>query len=210
MAKANRKPSDNVSQESLPPTNERTDKKPTKFFFTLRFLKTDEWIALLALLVSIYTIYSSDKQFRTTSQFNAQQQDQAILHDKLSVKPLLQFNAEYTKASPWVGLSVINKGIGPAIVIKMDKKYKQSFFKNWGDLTPFLNQRGAKFWKSQTPFWNELKDGQAISPNEEVRLWFMSDNNVSDYVVADSVINDLRIELKYTNIYNDTFKTMLP
>lgn len=171
--------------------------------------KAEVFVAILALFVSIISIFFSCNQFNATSAFNAAQQEQSIKHDKLTVRPLLEFNLEYTTASSWIGVSVINKGIGPALIIDLQKTYHQSRFANWGDFNDFLETKHTIFWKEKNPYWVELKHNQALLPNDEIKLWFTEKENV-DLNKADSIINGLHFLLRYTNMYNDTFQTSFP
>lgn len=169
-------------------------------------IKPDTWIAFFALLTSIVTIIFSTCESKRSASFSEHQQQRSELHDRLSVRPLLEFRVEYLKSSEWAGVSVKNQGIGPALVIKMDKFYDGNYVKNWGDLTDHLSGLKQAFWKTKDPFRIELKKGKGISSNEEIRLWFVMKDN-ADLSNAEKVLNKLQLEIQYSDIYNDTIFT---
>jgi hypothetical protein len=68
------------------------------------------------------------------------------------------------------------------------------------------------FWFRERPTWSEISSGDAISQNDEIRLWFAETNNIPDTNLKRvySALSPLVLKLKYTDMYNDTSNTSFP
>jgi len=159
-------------------------------------LSSSDWIALMAFLTSVISLYLS-------SHYSRQQLAQTIHHDKLSVKPILEFHTITDIKGEYCGLEIINKGTGPALIDTCIKCFEGHTINSWSELVDKLISEKNSF--VEYPHWSELGD-MTISPGGNVKLlWCSPKDTLFDLFKLELCLSHLRIYLSYENIYTDKF-----
>ncbi|MBS1511459.1 MAG: hypothetical protein JST86_11500 [Bacteroidetes bacterium] len=160
-------------------------------------LKTPIFISAFALVMSISSFLFGVFQYRNTSRTTQE-------HNKLSVRPILNIERNISDSYTKVGLTLKNKGIGPALIVSQELYYDGKQINNWSDLTPLLEREGLVFWQNFTPQWFNV-DFFTLSANEELDLYNIDIKNLKDLSKAISAFDKISILYTYTDMYKDTF-----
>jgi hypothetical protein len=147
-----------------------------------------ETISLAAFLVSLSAIIFNVYQFKAISERNNN-------HDKLTVRPILDY--EFQEHDSLMYLTLTNKGFGPAIIQSYRVQYDDREFKYiWGALMRYdsVKARARRFYAFT------FDSGYVFAPNESKDLARVPRKDFG------SLRNhSLKIKIKYTDIYKDTF-----
>lgn len=161
---------------------------------TIRYLDNgvnfEDWATILTAITALAAVIISIITYRSQ-----------VMHNKNSVKPIIDISTgDYVNH---LFVKVKNKGVGPATIQSIycqcvcdGHNREETALINYFDDYPFV-------W---TTFANDIKD-RTISPGGEMILL---EAESEDEKVLDAIRNrlrDIKIEINYTNIYNDQMPT---
>lgn len=165
-----------------------------------RKFNADRTLALSAIFISLMSLI-----------LLVLQTSESRKHNRLSVQPRLSFigHSYLSKKDATYGLSLINKGLGPAIIEKayityLGKEYDVNFTELIENLTPSL---GPLIDNKETTSINE---GTTIIPTEDVRLYelkVLAENSETFTHQIDSLqLLEIDVTVVYTSIYGERWK----
>ena len=140
-------------------------------------------IALTAVAVSVWQGRISQRQLNI-----------AIEHNKLTVKPYLEFTKHIDGSNNLMEINLSNQGYGPAIIQKFELEYKGQVFDAWN---PALDAAGLNDGIRQLYNYNE---GSVVAPGAErtiLRLFTPNDQK------------DLHLNIVYESIYHQLDSTVI-
>jgi hypothetical protein len=122
-------------------------------------------------------------------------------HDKLSVMPRLSYAA--ATGTKWYGLSVSNKGVGPAVIkqfaviVDGAVQERDDHFGGWlhGVAKLGINAEWVTFYSPDI--------GDALSPNETLELIHEDGQQDHQYLLR-SALRRLRVVIVYSPVYGET------
>jgi len=132
-------------------------------------------------------------------------------HDRLSVLPRLTFKNAFATGEPHTGITLANKGVGPAIVQKFaifvdGKPVESDDFAGWLNA---LSQLGInETWADFHYFGN----GDALSAGETVFILVIAPNEQTpaNRRRLENATRRLRIVIVYTSVYGQQFTEEYP
>lgn len=146
-------------------------------------------IAVLAVLVSFSTL------FVYIYQSNLMKQQQ-----KMSVWPYLTHGLSW--GGDYLTINLLNKGIGPALVKSVsirDGDNELEGMQNIMDLVPDTLQTGFNY--------SSIYPGLVLMAGEELRVFHVTDTDVSRYLLNLITDNRLTLEICYESVYGDSWIT---
>lgn len=144
------------------------------------------FVATIALISSVYQIFTTRR------------------HNKLSVKPFLNFNREVHHESKHYKIELVNNGIGPAIITSY------SIYFNSQPVTVDILSDEMKFGKilelpGKTQFTVDLPPKNYIlSCNDKILLFEVKTDPLFE-ISHNDIFSKIKIELKYESIYKQKY-----
>ena len=150
-------------------------------------------IALLALFVSI------------------QQGCESRKHNRLSVRPAINFVIDISKDTSHPEVLLMNKGLGPGIMKEVQIKVDD----NWlavHSMKDWLNALQRLGLNVERVKWTAIGIGTVIAPNDQVPLLTMVDGpkGESNNEKFRSFLENVKIRIRYESMYADTFVEEIP
>ena len=171
----------------------------------IKSIKAETWIAIFSLILSIYAVKSSEKQFLTNTEMNIKQLELTKRHNMLSVKPILNINYYIDQNLSKIGFELCNKGLGPATVINQQVFLADYKFENFEDLSTALSRSNEGFWIDRMPSCVNLTS-LTINPGESFYIYWIDKNNVLDYQKAEKIlIKNVKINIDYKDVYGNIY-----
>ncbi|MBA4420220.1 MAG: hypothetical protein C0391_03650 [Anaerolinea sp.] len=129
---------------------------------------------------------------------------------RLSVTPKISFDVNWTSVSETPGISIRNRGIGPAIIKYIEIVYDNLIYKNtqnFQDLISTINIKcedaGIKEFIFCTPDFNETLSAGEILPF--IYLNINDSKDINRIIAFHSVLNGTKIKIEYESIYGEIF-----
>ncbi len=152
-------------------------------------IKWEMLMAIMAVLISVLTLVVYIYQ----SNLMKQQQ-------KMSVWPYLSFGPSW--GEDYLKLSLINKGIGPAIVKDFQFVMNGSELKGVQEIMTSLPD------SLQTAFtYSSVWKGQVIMAGETISLLTINDPKSIQHLLELMKTRDFRLQICYSSVYGDTWVT---
>lgn len=147
--------------------------------------KTEKLTQFSVLLIAVCAVVVSVWQVRISQQ-----------HNKLSVRPYLDFFSGWSGENSW-RLSLLNEGVGPAIVKSTELIYKGKTYSHWDAV---LDAAG-------------IREKRINSTNIGTNSPFATDKEVTFVELERDPMNatayGISIIIKYTSIYEEPFELKL-
>ena len=128
-------------------------------------------------------------------------------HQRLSLRPLLRFKGDYRR-DEYKGLSLVNKGTGPAIIVSFELWVRDVSIPeppSGGKVREALRRMGLDLKRVNT--WT-ITEGTVIQPRETIELARTREKkglNKQTWELRKSLMI-LRIHVKYKSMYGELFK----
>lgn len=127
---------------------------------------------------------------------------------RLSVTPHVNCTFSFTTSNEYSGISIENKGIGPAILLGIDIKYSgrnYNFLERPGELINDIKK--DLFIKSKVKNFHccVLDANDYLSVDEKIPLIYIEKPADSDIETLHKIFSDLQIQIKYSSIYGQTY-----
>ena len=193
----------------------------------VRRLKASDKISLLALLVSISTVYLGERQFKVNSSALERQQRLSDLafreqrkHDsvvdgyttfnqRMSVRPYLQTEWDYLdNGTRTVGIFLHNVGIGPAIITSISMRYKGVYMNSWEEFFDSLAaQKDSIVFKNESRVADyQFSDSICLFQDKRIDLLVTHRSNVASFAFLQKMIDsDITVDYNYHSLYGENF-----
>lgn len=155
-------------------------------------LKAEAWIALFSFILSIVSIYLTTQQFRKNIELNRE-------YNVLSVRPVLNLDYHLSYNDSVIGISLINKGLGPAKIKNLEIYFDGEKLDSFYDLDS-KNQS----WLSKAPDITNFNEASII-PNERVYVYSVSRSKITDQQMeyAINCIKRTSLVYDYVDMYDN-------
>lgn len=154
-------------------------------------------VSLTALFLSIWQGYETRKNYR------------------LSVTPHISIAGNWTFDDSFKGITIENKGIGPAIITKIELSFDNKVFYN-----SFSPKEFSRFLQDlhlivmDTDFsgmcYHNFIHGEMLSPGEKIPYFWLGPDDKEDMnkiKTLESVFSNINITIQYQSIYGKKFTT---
>lgn len=152
-------------------------------------LKTESSLAILALLISVSTLIVY------VYQSNIMKEQQRI-----SVWPYIEWMPSWNADNFFI--EVNNKGIGPAIVRKVEISLNGKYFKNFNEVVSSIPGLKNKEFSYSTI------NNRVIAANESIRALSINDPESISLLTEFLKNNDFKFEIYYSSVYGDGWKSL--
>jgi hypothetical protein len=133
-------------------------------------------------------------------------------HNRLSARPHLEIPMEFRTSEEFVGAFVVNYGIGPARVIRLQVTVDgERIPGDWSEQWPIaMKQLGLSDGLRRQIFWSALPEGSVIAVGEAIELAAIpSDELTADLLAAfRDALARVGFSLDYESFYGEPFTTM--
>jgi len=148
-------------------------------------------VSFLVLGVSIWQGYETRKNYR------------------LSVVPNLGVNFIFSSDIEFCGISLINDGLGPAIIEEIQIKLKDKSFDYFTQPWTFVKliETGIKLEKKTSIHFIELTLGSYLPARESHPMIYLKDFSREETNAFLKVLLGVSITIRYKSIYGKSFKT---
>lgn len=156
-------------------------------------------IAITAILISIIGLVFSVLYNRKTIRIS-------IMHNELSVKPLLHFSNRIDNNEGMIKYELSNQGLGPAIIKYLRYKYEDDYYDNINDFFTALDKRLITNQKVKFHLdYNELSENAVLSPNNSIKLFsIIAEPKIYTDSLSD-LLDKIDIEIFYNDMYDNKF-----
>src|SRR4029077_20739203 len=140
-------------------------------------------------IVSIYTIF------------------QTISHDKLSVRPELNFLGHFDDHEKILGSELVNNGIGPARIIGQKIYFFGHKVSSMTELADSIIIRKMQFWQNKDSrdfsYWDMV--GITMPPNKSYFVFSVEKERMESLQSVIDCFDKIFIEYEYEDMYNTHF-----
>lgn len=163
-------------------------------------------IAIIAVIVSVYSMYISREELVLSSKVAEEQ----ILQNRLSVKPLLSFASFRESYNSINGIRLQNDGLGPALIDSMKLFYKCELIKDRQKLSKKLITDNFLFAPPGTPIGTNkpFKGGAYLKEGDNIWIIYIPYETLTDHKKYWDYLSNFSITLYYQSIlgYRDSIK----
>ena len=145
----------------------------------------------IALIVAMFSLAISGFSLYQTSH-----------HDKISLKPLLNFVEEPDDSDPQVGLLLENEGLGPAIIKSVDIFIDRKPVKDWEQAVNY-----CKIKNSDAVAWTTIEKNEAIKEGKTIALFYRRTKNKNGLnSFLDCLDEHLEVLISYCSFDDECWK----
>ncbi|NIJ22320.1 hypothetical protein FHS95_004035 [Sphingomonas naasensis] len=128
------------------------------------------------------------------------QLNQADIHNRISVTPVVGFDRRASSGDEEVGIYIYNHGSGPAIIQDIKIYLDGSLLPNISD----LEYVDTEMFLNETPRWNSIFESYTLQPGKELSIYHTPYQNVEDISNFRKLIWDrVDVIFKYCSLYNE-------
>jgi hypothetical protein len=162
----------------------------------IRLPRTDLIVAIIALIVAICAVGVSVWQGYKT-----------LEHFRILVKPHVDFAYYMQPDHKRPGLYVINSGLGPGVITKVELYLDGNPVTNWNDMFHRIRAEKVSVWKTHQPMWTEI-GGQFHIPKDEIIPLFSTtnENNANWQEFERLYTQRIAVRLRYCSMYGDSWE----
>ena len=127
-------------------------------------------------------------------------------HNILSVQPWIAFNDIWSEDNEFIGLQLLNNGLGPAIIDSLNIFLKGDKIDNWFSGIYKLNIDNSNDWLTTT----YIKGKYALKANSYLNIFGAHYTDLNIYNKIDQIIeilnslHDIRIKVYYSTFYGES------